>query len=89
MNKNQLVNAVAVKAGCSKEVALKCCDAVVETIMESLKEGDKVTWQGFGNFEVKTRAARKGINPATGEAIDIAESKVINFKASKNNKEGL
>ena len=89
MNKNQLVSAVATKADCSKEVAQDCCDAFVETIMEALKEGDKVVLAGFGTFEVKVRAARTGINPATREKIEIPESKVINFKAAKINKETL
>ena len=89
MNKNQLVSAIATKANCSKEVAQDCCDAMVESIMEALKEGDKVALAGFGTFEVKVRAARTGINPATREKIDIPESKVISFKASKNNKDTL
>ncbi|MDE6758354.1 MAG: HU family DNA-binding protein [Clostridia bacterium] len=89
MNKNQLVSAVATKADCSKEEALACCDAMVETIMEALKEGDKVALAGFGTFEVKVRAARTGINPATREKIEIPETKVINFKAAKTNKEAL
>lgn len=89
MNKNQLVSAVAAKAECSKEVAAACCDAMVETLMEALKEGDKVAWAGFGNFEVKVRTARVGINPATREKIEIPESKVINFKPAKNINESL
>ena len=89
MNKNQLVSAIAVKANCSKEVATACCDAVVETIMEALNDGDKVAWAGFGNFEVKVRAARTGINPATREQIEIPESKTLNFKPAKNIKDLL
>ena len=89
MKKNQLISAVAVKADCTKEVASLCCDAMVETIMEALKEGDKVALPAFGTFEVKTRAARTGINPATKEKIDIPETKVINFKAAKSSKEML
>ncbi|MDE5990330.1 MAG: HU family DNA-binding protein, partial [Clostridia bacterium] len=52
-------------------------------------EGDKVALAGFGTFEVKVRAARTGINPATREKIEIPETKVINFKAAKTNKEAL
>ena len=89
MNKNQLVSAIATKANCSKEVAQDCCDALVETIMEALKEGDKVALAGFGTFEMKVRAARTGINPATKEKIDLPESKTINFKVAKNIKEIL
>ena len=89
MNKNQLVSAIAAKADCSKEVAGACCDAMVETLMEALKEGDKVAWAGFGTFEVKVRAARTGINPATREQIEIPESKAMNFKPAKNIKDLL
>ena len=89
MNKNQLVSAIATKADCPKEVANACCDAMVETIMEALKEGDKVALAGFGTFEVKVRAARTGINPATREQIEIPESKVMNFKVAKNIKDLL
>lgn len=89
MNKKQLIDAMAEKAGCTKDVATKCCDAMIDSIMDAMKEGDKVALLGFGTFEVKTRAARTGINPATGQKIDIPESKVISFKASKSNKENL
>lgn len=89
MNKNQLICAVAAKADCSNEVATACYEAMLESIMEAMKAGEKVMLPGFGNFEVKTRAARTGVNPATGEKIEIAESKVINFKAAKSTKDEL
>ncbi|MCX4362788.1 MAG: HU family DNA-binding protein [Clostridia bacterium] len=89
MNKNQLIGAIAAKANCSKEVASECCDAMLESIMEAMRGGDKVTLPGFGNFEVKTRAARVGVNPATGAKIDIPESKVISFKPAKASKDTL
>ncbi len=89
MNKTQLIDAMAEKSGCSKQDAAKCCDAMIDAIMDAMKAGDKVALLGFGTFEVKTRAARQGINPATGAKIDIPESKVINFKASKSNKDSL
>lgn len=63
MNKNQLVSAIATKANCSKEVAQDCCDALVETIMEALKEGDKVALAGFGTFEMKVRARVRALTP--------------------------
>ncbi|MDE6275110.1 MAG: HU family DNA-binding protein [Clostridia bacterium] len=89
MKKNQLIAAVASKADCSKEVATACYDAIIECIMESAKAGDKVDLSDFGKFEVKVRPARQGINPATGEKIEIAESKVLNFKPAKSIKESL
>lgn len=89
MNKKQLIDAIAEKAQCTAAEAGKCCDAMLEAIMDAMKAGDKVALLGFGTFEVKTRAARTGVNPATGEKIDIPESKVISFKASKSNKDSL
>ena len=89
MKKNQLIAAVASKAGCANDVATACYEAVVETILEAVKNGDKVDLADLGKFEVKTRAARVGVNPATGEKIDIPESKVLNFKPSKAVKESL
>lgn len=89
MNKNQLIAAIATKADCSKEVATACCDAMLESIMEAMKGGDKVALPAFGNFEVKVRAAREGINPATREKIQIPETKVMTFKPAKSVKDEL
>ena len=57
--------------------------------MEAVKNGDKVDLADLGKFEVKTRAARVGVNPATGEKINIPESKVLNFKPAKSVKDTL
>ena len=73
MNKTDLVNAVAEKTELSKKDAAKAVDAVFETVMDSLSEGEKVQIIGFGNFEVRERKARKGRNPQTGEEIQIPE----------------
>ena len=81
MNKTELVNAVAAKAEISKKDADKAVAAVLGSIEEALVNGDKVQLIGFGTFEVKERAARTGHNPATGESIEIAASKVPSFKA--------
>lgn len=89
MNKSELVAAVAEKAQVTKEVAGKCLDGVLAAIGEALADGDKVALAGFGNFEVKERAERQGVNPATGEKITIAASKAVTFKAGKSLKEGL
>lgn len=83
MNKTDLVNAVAEKSELSKKDAAKAVDAVLESIMDSLKVGEKVQLIGFGNFEVRDRAARKGRNPQTGAEIQIPASKVPAFKAGK------
>ncbi len=67
MNKTDLINAVAEASSLSKKDATKAVDAVFDSILEALKQGDKVQLIGFGNFEVRERAARKGRNPQTGE----------------------
>ncbi len=89
MNKAELIAAVAEKAGLSKKDADKAVAAVFATITESLAKGDKVTVFGFGNFEVRERAARTGLNPRTKETIKIAASKVPAFKAAKALKDAL
>ena len=81
MNKTELINAVAAKAEISKKDAEKAFAAVLGSIEDALKAGDKVQLIGFGTFEVKERAARTGHNPKTGEAIEIAAAKMPSFKA--------
>ena len=81
MNKTELINAVAAKAELSKKDAEKALAAVLGSIEDALKAGDKVQLIGFGTFEVKERAARTGHNPKTGEAIEIAAAKMPSFKA--------
>ena len=83
MNKTDLINSVAEAAELSKKDATKAVEAVFQSIQDSLSNGDKVSLIGFGNFEVRERAARKGRNPQTGEEIDIAASKVPAFKPGK------
>ncbi len=89
MNKTDLVNAVAEKSELSKKDATKAVDAVFESVMDSLKQGEKVQLIGFGNFEVRERSARKGRNPQTGEEIKIPASKVPAFKPGKALKESV
>lgn len=81
MNKTELVAAVAESAALSKKDAEAAVKAVFDAIEGALVKGDKVQLIGFGTFEVRESAARKGINPATGEKIDIAASKKPAFKA--------
>ena len=71
MNKTELVAAVATKAELSKKDADAAVKAVIDAVTEALKDGEKVALVGFGTFEVKTRAARTGKNPRTGEVINI------------------
>ncbi|MET3288324.1 HU family DNA-binding protein [Brevibacillus fluminis] len=87
MNKTELIAKVAETAELTKKDATKAVDAVLDAIADSLKEGDKVSLIGFGNFEVRERAARKGRNPQTGEEIEIASSKIPAFKPGKELKD--
>lgn len=89
MNKTELVAAVAAKAELSKKDAEAAVKAVVDSISEALADGDKVALVGFGTFDVKTRAARTGKNPRTGEQIEIPESKVPSFKAGSALKDAV
>jgi DNA-binding protein HU-beta len=89
MNKTELIAKVSEVAELTKKDATKAVDAVFDAITEALKNGDKVQLIGFGNFEVRERAARKGRNPQTGEEIEIAASKVPAFKPGKALKEGI
>jgi DNA-binding protein HU-beta len=83
MTKTELVAAVAAKSELSKKDAEKAVNAFIDAVSETLKSGDKVQLVGFGTFEVRERAEREGKNPATGEAIHIAATKVPAFKAGK------
>ena len=83
MNKTELIMAVAEKAELSKKDAEKAVAAFISTVSDTLTAGDKVQLVGFGTFEVRTREARTGKNPRTGEAIEIAASKVPAFKAGQ------
>ena len=83
MNKTELIAAVAQEANLTKKQAEAALAAVTGTITNALVEGDKVQLVGFGTFEVRSREARNGKNPRTGEVIKIAASKVPAFKAGK------
>lgn len=83
MNKTELVNAMAEKAELTKKAAEVALSSIVESITDAMKKGEKVQLIGFGTFEVRERAARKGHNPQTGEAIKIPASKAPAFKAGK------
>ena len=89
MNKAELIAAVAEKTGMSKKDTDAVIAATLGTITEALAEDEKVQLVGFGSFEVKKRAARTGRNPKTKEAIEIAASRVPQFKAGKALKDAV
>ena len=89
MNKTELVKAVSTQAELTQKDAAKVVDALLETISNTLAKEEKIQLIGFGTFEVRERAARKGRNPQTGEEIDIAASKVPAFKPGKELKEAV
>nr|WP_218624836.1 MULTISPECIES: HU family DNA-binding protein [unclassified Sporosarcina] len=84
-----MITSVAEAAELTKKDATKAVEAVFDTIQSTLASGEKVQLIGFGNFEVRERAARKGRNPQSGEEIDIAASKVPAFKAGKALKDAV
>ena len=83
MNKMGLADAVQAKIGCTKKTAEDAIDAVFDTIMATLGRGEEVTVSGFGAFMVKKRSARLGVNPRTGQQIQIAETVTPKFHAGK------
>lgn len=83
MNKQELVSAMAEKAGLTKADAEKALNALVESTKETLKKGESIQLIGFGTFSVGERAARTGRNPQTGKEIKIAAKKVVKFKVGK------
>jgi DNA-binding protein HU-beta len=89
MNKSDLIDSVSANSGLSKADAQRALDATIESISQALKKGDSVSLVGFGTFSVKTRAARTGRNPATGETIKIKASKTPSFKAGKGFKDAI
>ena len=89
MTRAELIVAVADKAKVDRKTAEKTVAATFETIRQALIEGDKVQVLGFGTFENRTRAPRKGRNPRTGEEIEIQASKLPSFKAGKTLKEAV
>lgn len=89
MNKGDVVNAMATKAGFTQKDADEAYKAFVETVMDALKKGEEVSLAGFGTFKVKKREARTGINPQTKQPIKIAASVVPSFKFGKSFRDNL
>ena len=89
MTKSEFVDQVADRAGLSKKDAGDAVDAFLETIESTLRRGSEVTFSGFGKFSVSSRSAREGRNPATGERIHIAASRVPKFTAGAGLKKAV
>ena len=87
MNKATLISKIAEKSELNKKQAEAALAAFTDTVVEALKEGDKVQLMGFGTFELKERAARTGRKPSTGETIEIPAKKSPIFKAGKGFKD--
>ncbi|MEM8808222.1 MAG: HU family DNA-binding protein [Cyanobacteria bacterium P01_G01_bin.38] len=87
MNKGELLDTVAEKTGVSKKVADAVVAATIDSIMEAVSDGDKVTLIGFGSFEPRDRRQREGRNPKTGEPMIIPATTVPAFSAGKAFKE--
>ena len=89
MNRTELAQQVASKAGLDSGDAKKAVDAVFEVVTDELGNGNEVAISGFGKFSVSDRAARQGVNPATGEKIQIKASKAAKFSAASGLKTKL
>lgn len=89
MNKQELIENIAESADITKAAAGRALDSVIDSITDSLKKGDSVVLVGFGTFSVRSRAARTGRNPQTGEEIKIEAANVPAFKAGKALKDAV
>ena len=89
MNKNDLVNSVAAKSGLSKADAGKAVDAVIDSIIDGLKDGEEIRLVGFGTFKTIQTKAREGRNPQTGATIQIPAKRQPKFVAGKAVKDAV
>lgn len=80
MNKGDLCARMAKGAGISKKAAASALDAFTTSVTDALKKGERVTLVGFGSFDVRKRAARKGRNPQTGKTLNIPARRVVRFR---------
>ena len=87
MKKTDLIAAVAEQSGLSKKDAEKAINATIDTIIKAVADGDKIQLTGFGTFEQRQRNARTGVDPRTGNSIEIPASKVPACKAGKGFKD--
>jgi len=89
MNKSDLITAIAEHANLTITDAGRGLEGIIKSIETALKEGDSVALVGFGSFEVKERAERKGRNPQSGEEITISAARLPSFKAGKSLKDAV
>jgi DNA-binding protein HU-beta len=89
MNKSELTSAAAEKSGLTKSDTAKALDAILDAIKTAVAKGEEVQLMGFGSFGVTARAAKKGFNPKTKQAIDIPASKAVRFKVGSAFKEAV
>ena len=89
MTKQEFVNEVARRSQLSARDAGKAVDAFIDTITETLKGGGDVSFTGFGKFSTSQRAARQGVNPRTGERVQIAAARVPKFSAGSGLKSAV
>jgi DNA-binding protein HU-beta len=89
VTKQEFVDQVASRSGLSRRDAGKAVDAVLDSIADTLKKGQDVTFTGFGKFSVASRAARTGVNPRTGQRLTIAASRVPKFSAGSALKQAV
>lgn len=89
MNKNELVKVVAEKTALTQKDVAYVVDEFFGAMQETLVRGEEVALAGFGKFVVKQRAARESINPRTKEVVQVAASKAVAFRPSKNIKEAV
>ncbi|TSC95339.1 MAG: DNA-binding protein HU-beta [Parcubacteria group bacterium Athens1014_10] len=89
MNKTELCDKISEKENLPRAQANRVVELIIETIISTLKSGDEVALTGFGTFSAKNRAARQGVNPKTGEKLQIPAMTVPKFKAGKFLKDAL
>ncbi|MGH2834357.1 MAG: HU family DNA-binding protein [Solirubrobacteraceae bacterium] len=89
MTKSELVDQVADRASLTRQDAARAVDAVLATVEDVLRRGSEVALSGFGKFHVGERGAREGVNPRTGERIQIAASRVPRFTAGSGLKNAV
>ncbi|MGH3023653.1 MAG: HU family DNA-binding protein [Gaiellaceae bacterium] len=89
MTKADFIDKVADRSGLSKRDASKAVDAFLDSITAALKQGDSVSFTGFGKFSAQDRAARQGVNPRTGERVQIPAATVPKFSAGSQLKQAL
>ncbi|OGZ57753.1 MAG: DNA-binding protein HU [Candidatus Spechtbacteria bacterium RIFCSPHIGHO2_02_FULL_43_15b] len=89
MTRDYVIEQMAAKADISKKAAEDALRAFLDTLTDGLSKGDSLALTGFGTFQVSTRGARQGVNPRTGEKLQIPAMKVAKFKAGKALKDAV